>query len=74
MQTRHKEVSSGGQIECMRRIVDRHGVAGLYKGTQCIETPTRRPLTLEDLLLYLSIEMGGLIALKSKSQIRVQSA
>lgn len=32
MQTRHKEVSSAGQIECMRRIVDRHGVAGLYKG------------------------------------------
>ena len=37
MQTRHKEVSSGGQIECMRRIVDRHGFVGLYKGMQCIE-------------------------------------
>jgi len=32
MQTRHKEVGSTGQIECMRRIVDRHGVVGLYKG------------------------------------------
>lgn len=38
MQTRHREVSSGGQIECMRRIVDRHGVLGLYKGMQWIET------------------------------------
>jgi len=32
MQTRHKDVSSGGQIECMRRIVDRQGAVGLYKG------------------------------------------
>jgi len=31
MQTRHKEVGSTGQIECMRRIVDRYGVVGLYK-------------------------------------------
>lgn len=64
MQTRHKEVGSTGQIECMRRIVDRHGVVGLYKGTQCIETPCRQPARLrprdasEDLPLYLSIEMG----------------
>lgn len=63
MQTRHKDVSSGGQIECMRRIVDRQGAVGLYKGSQCIETPMNPPacvLASEDLLLYLSIEMGVL--------------
>ena len=33
MQTGHKGVGSGGQLECVRRVVARHGVAGLYKGS-----------------------------------------
>ena len=47
MQTGHKAVGSGGQVECVRRVVARHGVAGLFKGSLAVHRESETGFTRE---------------------------